>query len=349
MNLYEIIDIKENYIYNGFVFMLLINKALSQSIIIEEDFLMKTIAIINYKGGVGKTTLSANLAAELAYNNRRVLVVDLDPQTNLTFSFLTVANWQSLDTKGKTIKHWYDDFLDNDSDIPLQKLIIKPQNINNKLKKFNSSGSVDIISSHLELINVDMELATRYGGNSDRTIRSSFLRLFSRLKVGLESLKDEYDIVIIDCPPNFNIVTQNAIIASDMYLVPAKPDFLSTLGIDQLVRHIGELTEKYNNFVEQADSPNWSCIDPEMVGVIFTMVSIYNEQPISAQRDFISRVSRIGYQVFDSYMRDNKTLFSNSPEYGVPVVLNEDLSGIYLDIRKEMEQIAAELCSKAAI
>ncbi|MFZ5986807.1 MAG: ParA family protein [Bacillota bacterium] len=310
---------------------------------------MKTISIINYKGGVGKTTLSANLASELAFNNKRVLVVDLDPQTNLTFSFLSVEDWQSLDLQGKTIKHWYDDFLDNDNDLPLKNLIVRPKNINAKLKKFNSNGVLDIISSHLELINVDMELATRYGGNSPRTIRSSFLRLFSRLKVGLEVLEEDYDVVIIDCPPNFNIVTQNAIIASDMYLVPAKPDFLSTLGIDQLVRHIDQLTERYNDFVEQANNSSWVAINPEMAGVIFTMITIYNGQPISAQRDYMARVSRSGYNVFDTYMRDNKTLFSNSPEYGVPVVLNNELTGIYLDIRSELEKIASEFCIKANV
>ena len=203
---------------------------------------MQTISFINYKGGVGKTTLTANIAAELAFRGRRVLLVDLDPQTNLTLSFIDLDTWRQLDSQGRTIKHWYDEFLDADLDEPLRDLIITPTRVNNKLRSLNSTGHIDLISSHLELINLDMELATRYGGNSERTIRSSFLRLFSRLKRGLEEVRDEYDLVLIDCPPNFNIVTQNAIIASDMYLVPAKADFLSTLGIDQLVRHIEALT-----------------------------------------------------------------------------------------------------------
>ena len=199
---------------------------------------MDIISFINYKGGVGKTTLTANVAAELAYRGKRVLVVDLDPQTNLTLSFIDLDKWQELDEEGKTIKHWYDEFLDADLDESLSELIVVPDKVNNILNQLNSQGYVHLISSHLELINLDMELATRYGGNSERTIRSSFLRLFSRLKKGLEEVEDDYDLVLIDCPPNFNIVTQNAIIASNMYLVPAKADFLSTLGIDQLVRHL---------------------------------------------------------------------------------------------------------------
>lgn len=310
---------------------------------------MDIISFINYKGGVGKTTLTANVAAELAYRGKRVLVVDLDPQTNLTLSFIDLNEWQKLDEEQKTIKHWYDEFLDADLDDSLKDLIVVPQRVNNVLKDMNSKGYLHLISSHLELINLDMELATRYGGNSERTIRSSFLRLFSRLKRGLEEVSDDYDLVLIDCPPNFNIVTQNAIIASDKYVVPAKADFLSTLGIDQLVRHIEALKEKYNRYVVQDDSSRWSEINPELTGVIFTMINIYNGNPIQAQNTYIHQVSRNGYTVFRNFVRNNNTLFANSPEYGVPVALNDNLGGIYYDIRNEIENVVRELIVKAKI
>ncbi|MBX9138644.1 MULTISPECIES: ParA family protein [unclassified Clostridium] len=310
---------------------------------------MDIISFINYKGGVGKTTLTANVAAELAYRGKRVLVVDLDPQTNLTLSFIDLDKWQELDEEGKTIKHWYDEFLDADLDESLSELIVVPDKVNNILNQLNSQGYVHLISSHLELINLDMELATRYGGNSERTIRSSFLRLFSRLKKGLEEVEDDYDLVLIDCPPNFNIVTQNAIIASNMYLVPAKADFLSTLGIDQLVRHIDALTIKYNNYVKQDDSSRWEEINPQLTGVVFTMINIYNGNPIQAQNTYIHQVSRAGYTVFDNFIRNNNTLFANSPEYGVPVALNTNVEGIYLDIRQEIESVVDELISKTGI
>ncbi len=310
---------------------------------------MDTISFINYKGGVGKTTLTANVAAELAYRGKRVLVVDLDPQTNLTLSFINLEQWQQLDHEGKTIKHWYDEFLDADVDESLRDLIIRPSRVNGILNGMNRHGCVDLISSHLELINLDMELATRYGGNSERTIRSSFLRLFSRLKKGLEEVYEDYDLVLIDCPPNFNIVTQNAIIASDMYVVPAKADFLSTLGIDQLVRHIDSLTEKYNIYVSQDDSDRWETISPELTGVVFTMINIYSGQPISAQDNYIRQVGRAGYTVFDNFVRNNNTLFANSPEYGVPVALNNNLDGIYSEIRGELEEVVSELIEKASI
>ncbi|MBX2992987.1 MAG: AAA family ATPase [Bacteroidetes bacterium] len=198
---------------------------------------MQTISIINYKGGVGKTTISANLAAELAYRGHNVLAIDLDPQASLTFSYFSVDEWRDNYEKTKTIKNWYDAFIDRDSDLDLSNLIVRP----NRVNSVGLKGHVDVICSHLALINVDLELATRLVGGTARDLRNNFLRVHSRLKQGLSTLDpNRYDYVLIDCPPNFNIVTKNAIVASDHLLVPTKPDYLSTLGIDQLKTHFTE-------------------------------------------------------------------------------------------------------------
>lgn len=309
---------------------------------------MEIVSFINYKGGVGKTTLTANIAAELAFRGSRVLIVDLDPQANLTFSFIDVDEWRELDNSSRTIKHWYDEYLNDNRDIPLRELIVTPDKVNRHLNSMSSKGRVDLISSHLELINLDLELATQYGGNSQRTIRSSFLRLFTRLKKGLQEIAGEYDIVLIDCPPNFNIVTQNAIIASDLFIVPAKADFLSTLGIDQLVRHIENLKTRYNNYVN--DGPgDWVEINPRLSGVIFTMINIYGGLPIQTQSAYISQVRRAEYPVFDNFIRNNNTLFADSPEEGVPVVLDTEVSGLYLEIRGEIERLVDEFIALTGV
>jgi len=225
---------------------------------------------MNYKGGVGKTTVTSNLAAELAHQGKRVLLIDLDPQANLTLSFVSFEEWRNLDQQKRTIKDWYDEFLDHNTNAPLRNSIITPYQVNNRLHSFfNEEGKIDLICSHLELIHVDMELSSRLGGPTDRAIRGNYLRVLSLLKRNLDSLREEYDVILIDCPPNFNIVTQNAMVASDYYIVPAKADYLSTLGIHTLIRHIHILKDKYNHHLRQGDANQLTEISPEIVGCGF--------------------------------------------------------------------------------
>ena len=185
---------------------------------------METVSVINYKGGVGKTTVVANLAAVLGWQGKRVLLIDLDPQASLTFSFFDVDTWARHYAQNRTIRNWYDAYIDQDLNLALPSLIVSPQRINQTLKESDDvGGCVDVVCSHLALINIDLELATRLGGGTIRQNRINFLRLHSRLLDGLESsvIQDEYDYVLIDCPPNFNIVTKTAIVASDRILIPA--------------------------------------------------------------------------------------------------------------------------------
>jgi chromosome partitioning protein len=281
---------------------------------------LKTISVINYKGGVGKTTVAANIAAELAYRGQNVLLIDLDPQASLTFSLLDVADWERDYAENTTIRNWYDAYIDQDQDLELPSLIIKPAKLNRLI-----DGTVDIVCSHLALINIDLELATRLGGASLRQVRNNFLRVHSRLLDGFvsSSVQDNYDYVIIDCPPNFNIVTKTAIVASDRILVPAIPDFLSTLGIEELRRHIGELVDNFNGFAAQQGEPAYDPIDPSIMGIVPTMVRVYAGRPISAQTAFINRMKRTGLPVFDTFIRWQPSTYGDAPEYGVPVVLNQ--------------------------
>ena len=229
---------------------------------------MPVVSVINYKGGVGKTTITANLAAELGWRGHNVLLIDLDPQASLTFSFLEVDEWQSLYADSNTIRNWYDAFIDTDQDSQLANLIITPPDVNQ-----NIDGRVDLICSHIALINVDLELATRLGGATLRQSRTNFLRVHSRLRDGLAEagISETYDYVLIDCPPNFNIVTKTAIVASDRILIPTIPDYLSTLGIEQLERHVSELVRDYNEYVTSSGGAGPS-INPSVMGVVLTMI-----------------------------------------------------------------------------
>jgi chromosome partitioning protein len=306
---------------------------------------MEIISVINYKGGVGKTTITANLAAELAFRGKSVLAIDLDPQASLTFSFFSVDDWRANYETLKTIKNWYDAFIDKDTDLNLQSLIATPTRVNAFME-----GRLDLICSHLALINVDLELATRLVGGTERDLRNNYLRVHSRLRQGIDSLgASAYDFVLIDCPPNFNIVTKTAIAASDHLLLPTKPDYLSTLGIEQLDKHVKELVRTYNKYVVDAASSDWRKITPSILGVLFTMIQMRNQQPISTQQQYIAQVEQLGVPCLDTKIRDNKTSYGDAPEYGVPVVLKRAYGKTYEDVQAELEELTTEVLNKVTI
>ena len=174
------------------------------------------------------------------------------------------------------------------------------------------------------VVNVDLELATSLGGANIEQSKQNFLKVHKKLINGIEQLDEKYDIVLIDCPPNFNIVTKNAIVASDYVLIPAKPDYLSTLGIDYLIRSLDKLIKDYNDYCKVDDDNEVDEINPEIAGVLFTMVQFYGGKPISAIRPYISQTKKLDIPVFKSYFRENKTIFADAPQYGVPVVLSNN-------------------------
>lgn len=302
---------------------------------------MPVISVINYKGGVGKTTTTANLAAELAWRGKKVLLLDLDSQASLTFSFIRPDQWMKDFEQNRTIKSWFDSF-DGYSPIKLESIIFRPQDITDRLRKKSRRGEVHLVPSHLGLINVDLELATALGGASLSQAKANFLKVHRRLRDALVPVVENFDFILIDCPPNFNIVTKNAIVASDYILVPAKPDYLSTLGIDYLKRNLDQLVRDFNEYVRLGEGDSEGVIEPEIKGIVFTMIQIRNQKPIKSQATYISQTRRLGMPVFDAWIRENKTIFADAPEYGIPVVLNGYSAGTYRDIVQEIEELVSE-------
>lgn len=154
---------------------------------------MHVVSVINYKGGVGKTTVTANLGAELAHRGHKVLLLHMDPQCSLTFSFVEPDVWDKTLKDTKTIKAWFDSFNDDETSILLESLITKPPRV---AKRLSDDSVLDLIPSHLGLINVDLELATELGGASMQQVRRKYLKVHRRLADGLNELADHgYDLV----------------------------------------------------------------------------------------------------------------------------------------------------------
>ena len=298
---------------------------------------MKIVAFINYQGRVGKTTLASNIAADLASRGKRVLCLDLDPQSNLTFSFFKVEEWKDNFQDNMTIKNWYHDFIKGKEENEISKLIVKPPRANSKVH-----GNLDLICSHLGLINVELELAIMLGGASQRQQRNNFLKVYSRLSEGLKTLADEYEIIIIDCPPNFNIITQNALVASDYYVSPAKPDYLSTLGLEELQKNIFQLVNDYNYNVQHQDFDNYKEINPTALGMIANMIGVRDSKAIAAQSNYIAQVENKGTKVFKAKIRDSKTSYAAATEEGIPVVLRRPTDKTEKIINAELKALTNE-------
>jgi chromosome partitioning protein len=304
------------------------------------DLPMQIVSVINYKGGVGKTSLTVNLAGELAHRGKKVLLIDLDAQASLTFSLIAPDDWEKNFAATKTIKSWFDSF-EQGKPISLKGIVQSPSRINNRVHQ--NGGKIDAIYSHLGLINVDLELATKLGGANLAQTKKNFISVHRRLADGLTDFKDtDYDLILIDCPPNFNIVTKTAIIASGYLLVPTRPDYVSTLGIDYLIRSVKALVKDYNDYADLNQGDAVNPIQPRVLGVVFTMIQEYSRGPMAAQRAFMSQHKTGGLTIFDSYIKRNDTLFADAPQYGVPVVLNRYASGSHQSVVDGLEEVASE-------
>lgn len=229
---------------------------------------VSVVSVINYKGGVGKTTLTANIGAELAYRGRTVLLVDLDPQSSLTFSFYRPQTWERELADERTILQWFGSVLAPGPPDDLAKYVLTPPEVNDVVAR-NGAGRLDLVASHLSLMDADLDLAADLGGSRFQHGSPRYLELHRSLAEALagDGFAD-YDAVLVDCPPNFTMVTRTAIVASDYLLVPAKPDYLSTLGIDYLRRKFSELVRDVNRVA----GPGPSQINPVILGVVFNMI-----------------------------------------------------------------------------
>jgi chromosome partitioning protein len=187
------------------------------------------ISCINLKGGVGKTALAVNLAAYCGSLGKKTLLVDLDPQTNASFSSVGVAAWQNhvrdhgsvADLLGAR-KHTTADGAVRDA----HETIIH-----------NVFDNVDLIPSHIDLFTVDLDLA---GATSRET----------RLRRALKDVINEYEVIICDCPPNLTIPTQNALAISTHYVVPVSLDFLSAIGVGLLLKRVQEFCTDLEHTLE---------------------------------------------------------------------------------------------------
>lgn len=196
------------------------------------------LSTINLKGGVGKTTTTVGIAEMLAGEfGKTVLVVDLDPQTNATVSLIDEQDWRELDERGATVAQLFADALLDD---PSQRRFDLDDAIQVNVGSVTGMLGLDLLPSSLQLINIQERLAAMPLGQFYSTAPSQVL------ETALKRRLDDWDYVLIDCPPNLGLVTLNGLRISDAYLIPTIPDVLSTYGIPQILQRVQAFASEIN-------------------------------------------------------------------------------------------------------
>ncbi|MBD2099931.1 ParA family protein [Leptolyngbya sp. FACHB-261] len=234
----------------------------------------QVISTINMKDGVGKTTLTVNLAAHLARaHNKRVLIVDLDPQVNATLSLLPPSEFVQVREVNKTLRFLLKlsiergtattASIESDFTVPVRNLIVS---------NVCETQGLDLLPGDFHLYDefeVSQMLHSRaLEASRNSSEEKSSLKTFEQLwndfaatliRDILSPVIQDYDFVFIDCAPTYNLLTHSSIIASNFYLIPAKPEHLSVVGIRLLKKRIDKLSQ---------DNPSAKI---RLLGIVFTM------------------------------------------------------------------------------
>ena len=228
----------------------------------------KIVSIANQKGGVGKTTTSINLSTILAKKGKKVLLIDADPQGNAS-SGIGIE---------KEVEESVYDILINDEEI---EKVVKKTNIKN----------LSVCPSNINLAGAEVELV-------------SMMSREYRLKEKLDNIKNEYDFVVIDCPPSLGLITLNAFTASDSVLIPVQCEYYALEGLGQLINTINLVKKHLNKNLE---------IEGALLTMYDARTNLSNEVVKEVKNYF-------GDKVYKTVIPRNVKL-SEAPSYGMPITI----------------------------
>jgi len=314
----------------------------------------KVITVMNWKGGVGKTTLTHHLGTgllELSKNERerylgtsdlpRVLLIDNDAQCNLSISCLEDDYFEDLVYKKGigTMKNLYSEFLMHDeSDIDVDDYILKGSVRAAEDKVYTQ---VDLLPAHQDLIYTDMNIAVCKKPDFQGSLVGSDIYKFQILERILEQVRDDYDFIFIDCPPDLNFITQNSLYTSDYYLIPTHLDKLSSYGISSITNKVDEI----NKIFYMAPSQN-GYDETELVGIVGNSVVEWNQAPKQSQQAILASLrEKFRDKVFENYLTYGDGI-AKASELGYPVYAYAGSNGNAAKQSNMLREILLELLDR---
>ncbi len=237
------------------------------------------ISFINLKGGVGKTTCCANIAGEFSNSHKKVLVIDMDAQANISTLLMGSDNYsrkilladQAVQSEDEiisnTVYQLFRDEIYEQNHFSFDRAIVKSVNSSNQ--NLFKLTYLDLLPASHHLQTLEQNIV-----NYDRT-------KFIILNKALKKIKKQYDLILIDCPPNIYTATKNSLYASDYYIIPTSPEYLSFSGIPLLVNQLNKIIE-----IKQEETAN----SIKLMGILLNMV---DHKRLNVHKEGIEKVKNM--------------------------------------------------------
>lgn len=259
----------------------------------------RIISIVNQKGGTGKSACAANLGAGLARKNKKVLIVDADPQSDVSASF----GYRDCDDSDQTLT-------------ALMEMSLRDQNIPEDCFIRHQQEGIDIICSNIELAGIEVQLVN--------AMSREFI-----LKQIINTVKDHYDYILIDCMPSLGMITINALAASDEVLIPVEASYLPIKGLQQLLKTIGKVRRQINPTLQ-------------ISGILFSLVNARTKDARD-NMDLLHDVYGSQLRIFESYIpfsvrmkeavREGESIFKYEPGGNVAQAFGKLTEEVLADVK----------------